>query len=112
MEITLAVNITVALLSKASYFWPTFLSPSLTSQPLLDFPHCPHEEGSGSSHHQPQGAVGMYWLAVKCADNAIISLLHRPYSHPQKLGSTVRMVSFDLSGTFNTIQSHLLGEKL
>lgn len=54
----------------------------------------------------------MYQLVVNCTDNAIIYQLHRPYSHLQKMGSGMRMMSFDSSGAFNTIQLLLLGEKL
>lgn len=64
----------------------------------------PHKQGSGSSQCQPQGAPGKYQLVVNCTDNAIIYQLHRPYSHLQKLGSGMRMMSFDSSGAFNTIQ--------
>lgn len=74
-----------------------------------------HKQGSGSSQHPPQGSQGsqgMNQLAVKCEDNAIIYQLHRPYSHLQKLGSRMRMLSFDFSGTLNTIQLLLFGEKL
>lgn len=72
----------------------------------------PHKQGSGSLQRQPQGSPAMYQLAVKYADNAIIYQLHRPYSHLQKLGSRMRMMSFDFSVAFNTIQPLLLGEKL
>ncbi len=112
-----------SLLSKAPSCWPTSPSPNLTSQlPSKPLHYChmddegvrqaPYKRGSGHSQCQPQGALGMYQLAVKCADNAIIYQIHWPYSHLQKLESRMRMMSFDFSGAFNIIQPLLLGEKL
>lgn len=44
-------------------------------------------------------------------DDAIIYLLHRAYSHLDKLGGSVRIIFFDFSSAFNTTQP-LLGDKL
>ena len=45
-------------------------------------------------------------------DDAIIFLLDRSLSHLEKPGSTVRIMFFDFSSAFNTIQPALLGDKL
>ncbi|TWW69303.1 putative RNA-directed DNA polymerase from transposon BS [Takifugu flavidus] len=45
-------------------------------------------------------------------DDAIIYLLHSSLTHLEKAGSTVRIMFFDFSSTFNTIQPRLLGDKL
>ena len=39
-------------------------------------------------------------------------MLHRTYSHLENTGSSVRIMFFDFSSAFNTIQPSLLGEKL
>ena len=45
-------------------------------------------------------------------DDTIIFLLDRSLSHLEKRGSTVRIMFFDFSGAFNTIQPVLQGDKL
>ena len=45
-------------------------------------------------------------------DFAIVYLLHRPHSHLERLGNTVRVLFFEFSGAFNTLWPLLLGEKL
>ncbi|KAF7640964.1 hypothetical protein LDENG_00002760 [Lucifuga dentata] len=45
-------------------------------------------------------------------DDAIIYLLHRSLSHLEHVGSTVRVMLFDFSSAFNTIQPSLLRGKL
>ncbi|KAI4899972.1 hypothetical protein NFI96_015155 [Prochilodus magdalenae] len=45
-------------------------------------------------------------------EDAIIYLLNRVYAHLDKPASTVRVMFFDFSGAFNTIQPALLGDKL
>ena len=45
-------------------------------------------------------------------DDAIIFLLDRSLSHLEKPGSTVRIMFFNFSIVFNTIQPALLGDKL
>ncbi|TWW77917.1 SCAN domain-containing protein 3 [Takifugu flavidus] len=45
-------------------------------------------------------------------DDAIIYLLHTSLTHLEKAGSTVRIMFFDFSSAFNTIQPRLLGDKL
>ncbi|KAL0188435.1 hypothetical protein M9458_015534, partial [Cirrhinus mrigala] len=45
-------------------------------------------------------------------DDAIIYLLHRALSHLEAPGNTVRVMFFDFSSAFNTIQSSLLRGKL
>ena len=45
-------------------------------------------------------------------DDTIIFLLDRSLSHLEKPGSTVRIMFFDFSSAFNTIQPALLGDKL
>ncbi|TWW59863.1 hypothetical protein D4764_06G0013930 [Takifugu flavidus] len=45
-------------------------------------------------------------------DDAVIYLLHPSLTHLDKAGSTVRIMFFDFSSAFNTIQPRLLGDKL
>ncbi|KAI3369373.1 hypothetical protein L3Q82_007607 [Scortum barcoo] len=45
-------------------------------------------------------------------DAVIIYLLHTSLTHLEKAGSTVRIMFFDFSSAFNTIQPRLLGDKL
>ncbi|KAI3352121.1 hypothetical protein L3Q82_020932, partial [Scortum barcoo] len=52
--------------------------------------------------YQPQIAV----------EDAITFLLHRAYTHLEEAGSTVRVMFFDFSSAFNTIQPALLNRKL
>ncbi|KAI3356050.1 hypothetical protein L3Q82_017163 [Scortum barcoo] len=43
-------------------------------------------------------------------DDAVIYLLHTSLTHLEKAGSTVRIMFFDFSSAFNTIQPRLLGD--
>ncbi|TWW62754.1 hypothetical protein D4764_04G0014010 [Takifugu flavidus] len=45
-------------------------------------------------------------------DDAVIYLLHSSLIHLEKAGSTMRIMFFDFSSAFNTIQPRLLGNKL
>ena len=45
-------------------------------------------------------------------DDVVIYLPDRTYSHLDTSGNTVRIMFFDFSSAFNTIQPVLLGEKL
>ena len=45
-------------------------------------------------------------------DDAVIFLQHRARSHLEKPGSTVRIIFFDFSSAFNTIQPALLRDNL
>ena len=49
------------------------------------------------------------WVGV---ENTIINLLQQTHSHLNKAGSTMRMMFFNFSSAFNTIQSALLSKKL
>ncbi|XP_055367950.1 uncharacterized protein LOC129604646 [Betta splendens] len=66
-----------------------------------------------------RSAVGTYLDPLQFAyrhgigvDDAVIFLLHRALSHLEKPGSTVRIMFFDFSRAFNTIQPMLLKHKL
>ncbi|TWW54691.1 hypothetical protein D4764_0239290, partial [Takifugu flavidus] len=52
-----------------------------------------------------------YQLSIR-VDDAVIYLLHTSLTHLEKAGSTVRIMFFDFSSAFNTIQPRLLGDKL
>ena len=45
-------------------------------------------------------------------DDAVLYSLENIYSHLEKTGSTVRLMFFTFSSAFNTIQPHLLVQKL
>ncbi|KAJ8396092.1 hypothetical protein AAFF_G00021650 [Aldrovandia affinis] len=49
---------------------------------------------------------------VWSVEDAILLMLYRMYSHLEKAGSSVRVVFFDFSSAFNTIQPHVLRTKL
>ena len=48
----------------------------------------------------------------RSSDDAVFYSLENIYSHLEKTGSTVRIMFFDFSSAFNTIQPHLLVQKL
>ena len=45
-------------------------------------------------------------------DDALLYLLNRCYSHLEKAGSSIRLMFYDFSSAFNTIQPHILAQKL
>ena len=45
-------------------------------------------------------------------EDAVLRVLHKIYSHLEKPCSYIRLMFFDFSSAFNTIQPHLLAEKL
>lgn len=45
-------------------------------------------------------------------DDALIFMLHNIYSHLETTASSVRILFFDFSSAFNTIQPHILADKL
>lgn len=45
-------------------------------------------------------------------DDALIYLLHRVYSHLETSAASVRIMFFDFSSAFNTLQPHILAKKL
>ena len=48
----------------------------------------------------------------RSVDDALLYVLNNIYSHLEKAGSSVRVMFYDFSSAFNTIQPHLLTEKL
>ena len=48
----------------------------------------------------------------RSTDDATLTLLHNTYSHLEKAGSFVRILFIDFSSAFNTIQPHLMAQKL
>ena len=48
----------------------------------------------------------------RSADDAVLYVMENIYSHLEKAGSSVRLMFFDFSGAFNTIQPHFLVQKL
>ena len=48
----------------------------------------------------------------RSVDDAILTVLNSIYSHLEKPDMCIRLVFYDLSSTFSTIQPHLLSEKL
>ena len=48
----------------------------------------------------------------RSTDGADLYVLENLYSHLEKAGSSVRLMFFDFSSAFNTIQPHLLVQKL
>ena len=48
----------------------------------------------------------------RSSDDAVLYSLENIYSHLEKTGRTVRLMFFDFSSAFNTIQPHLLVQKL
>ena len=67
-------------------------------------------------HHQEQGVDFMDPLQLayrtnRSVDDAILQVLNSIYSHLEKPGTCIRLV-YDFSSAFNTIQPHVLSEKL
>ena len=48
----------------------------------------------------------------RSTDDVVLHSLKITYSHLEKTGSTVRLMFFDFSSAFKTIQPHLLAQKL
>ena len=48
----------------------------------------------------------------RSVDDALLYVLNNIYSHLEKAGSSVRIMFYDFSSAFNTIQPHLLTKKL
>ena len=48
----------------------------------------------------------------RSTDGAVLYVLENIYSHLEKAGGSVRLMFFDFSSAFNTIQPHLLVQKL
>ena len=45
-------------------------------------------------------------------DDVLLHLLNNVYSHLEKKGSSIRLMFYDFSSAFNTIQPHLMARKL
>ena len=52
------------------------------------------------------------YRANRGTDDAVLTLLHRVYQHLDQPKTSVRMLFVDFSSAFNTIQPHLMAEKL
>ena len=64
---------------------------------------------------QTQGKLDPLQFAYKRnvgVEYVILSLLHETYTHLDKVGYFVRILFIDYSSAFDTIQPHLLAEKL
>jgi hypothetical protein len=48
----------------------------------------------------------------RSVDDAVLYVLNKIYSHLDKLGTYIRLMFFDFSSAFNTIQPHLMADKL
>ena len=48
----------------------------------------------------------------KCVNDAILTLIHMVLQHVDKVGRYVRITFVDFSSAFNTIQNHVLVDKL
>ena len=48
----------------------------------------------------------------RSTDDAVLYVLENVYSHLEKAGNLARLMFFDFSSAFNTIQPHLLVQKL
>ena len=67
-------------------------------------------EGNQAKGNQAEGSLNS--CPEVGVEDAIIYLLQQAISHLDKAGSTVRIMFFDFSSAFNTIQPTLLPEKL
>ena len=48
----------------------------------------------------------------RSVNDAILHVLDQTYSHLNKLDTSIRMMYYDFSGAFHTVQPHLLADKL
>ncbi len=108
----------------------SFLEADEFAQSMEDLLHCSSAKERTSQHSQLLKTCGTHvtsWRLWPCATwwsccfpgpaAVCIPTKHRSggchhLSHLEKQGSTVRVMFFDFSSTFNTLQSCLLGEKL
>ena len=68
-------------------------------------------------HLQPQAAdlmdpVQFAYQRNRSVDDAILHVLNNIYSHLDKPATSIRLMFFNYSSAFNTIQPHLLADKL
>ncbi|TWW54100.1 hypothetical protein D4764_0145670 [Takifugu flavidus] len=78
------------------------------------------DEDAGETHPRSpaptgellHGPVAVAYQPSIGVDDAVIYLLHTAPTHLEKAGSTVRIMFFDFSSAFSTIQPRLLGDKL
>ena len=52
------------------------------------------------------------YVANRSVDDALLCVLNTIYKHLEKKGSSIRIMFYDFSSAFNTIQPHLLAQKL
>ena len=52
------------------------------------------------------------YRSKRSVEDAILHVMNNVYKHLEKLGSSVRLMFYDFSSAFNTIQPHLLCDKL
>ena len=61
---------------------------------------------------QQQDPFQFAYKSHRGVDDAILTLLHKAFMHLDKPGAFIRVLNVDLSSAFNTIQPHVLAEKL
>ncbi|KAI4875863.1 hypothetical protein NFI96_034109, partial [Prochilodus magdalenae] len=95
--------------SHSSHCPPTFTADQVRRQ--LKRLHPRKAAGPDKVHHVEDSLQFAYREKVGVED-AILYLLHRAHSHLDKWGGAVRVMFFDFSSAFNTIQPLLLRDKL
>ncbi|KAI3371819.1 hypothetical protein L3Q82_024371 [Scortum barcoo] len=74
---------------------------------LEDVLHCPSAKDTAPQSSSTATGRFAYQPDIR-VDDAVIYLLHTSLTHLEKAGSTVRIMFFDFSSAFNTIQPRLL----
>ena len=84
---------------------------ALTSCAMKVFERCvlPHLDSLIGDFMDP---LQFAYKAKRSVDDAILHVLNNIYAHLEKPGSSIRLMFFDFSSAFNTIQPHLLCDKL
>ena len=86
---------------------PTSISPFLTCSAFSNHVQCILNVGEGILD-----PLQFAYKRNRGVKEAILSLLHDTYTHLDKAGYVVRILFIDYSSAVDTIQPHLLAEKL
>lgn len=94
-------------LSDFNHYWPVALTSHLAKTLERLVLHHLRPLGSSSAN-----ALQFAYQPSTGAEDAVIFLIQRSLSHLERSGSTMRIIFYDFSSAFNTIQPKLLRDKL
>ncbi|KAI4893514.1 hypothetical protein NFI96_020874, partial [Prochilodus magdalenae] len=112
ITLTSTISVITTNISRKTKQHPQFpLSPNLHDRPSQETAEETTPQTKPQVHHAEDPLQFAYREKVGVED-AILYLLHRAHSHLDKGGCAVRVMFFDFSSAFNTIQPLLLRDKL